>query len=140
MATEPDWSCMLSQFLARDPTPMERDLIRRGLTIVSERQPVSHLLPIDEAEEKMQYLEQLEKYWKARFPALSGEPKRLYKPLQPLIVATIMMMDLTKLREIFGLTGEPREASLEKLLLSLYVMPCFIKTGKPLPGMSLKHN
>jgi len=112
---------------------MERDLIRRALTMVSERQPVSHLLPVDEAEEKMQYLEELEKYWKAQFPAFSGEPKRLYKPLHPLIVATFMMMDLTTLRNFFGVTGQLREAILEKLLRNLCVMPCFIKTGKPGP-------
>ncbi|KAK0729445.1 hypothetical protein B0H67DRAFT_677495 [Lasiosphaeris hirsuta] len=129
MATGPDWDGMLAEFLARDSTtPMQLDALRRLLTMVAEHQPTNHLLPIDEAEEKLRYLGELQKFWKARFPEFSDEPKRLHKPLQPLIIATVMMMDLAMLREIFGPTGVAREMLLDKLLQRLSVVPCFIKT------------
>ena len=141
MATAPDWDGMLTEFLMRDSTtPMQLDALHRLLTMVSEHQTTSHLLPIDEAEEKLRYLGKLQKHWKAHYTKFTGQPKHLHKPLHPLIIATMMMTDLASLREFFGLAGKVRGGFFENWLMELMVVPCFIKTGKSPARQAHEHN
>ena len=119
---------------------MQLDALHRLLTMVAEHQQTSHLLPIDEAEEKLQYLGKLQKLWKARFPKFTGQPKHLHKPLHPLIIATVMMTDLASLREFFGLAGKVRASVFNQWLMELMVVPCFIKTGKSSARQAHEHN
>ncbi|KAK3306111.1 uncharacterized protein B0T15DRAFT_218547 [Chaetomium strumarium] len=125
---EPDWHGMLAEFLQRDSTnPIRRDTLRRILEMDTEREPTGHLLPVDEAKEKLNFLRKLERYWEEHFPEFTGEPRDRYKPLGQLAIATVMMMDFNTFRGLANLPAIQRDWILGSWLKDLMVMPCFVK-------------
>jgi hypothetical protein len=126
---EPDWHGMLAEFLQRDSTtPIRRDALRRILEMVPEQEPTKHLLPVDEAEIKLKLLWKLKRYWEVHYPELTGEPRDRYKPLHPIVIATVMMIDV-KMAQNLMLPGMAGEYVMNGFLRDLKVMPCFIKRG-----------
>ncbi|KAK0652832.1 hypothetical protein B0T16DRAFT_455178 [Cercophora newfieldiana] len=122
---EPDFFGLLDRFLARESTTkMDRDALRRILTIVPPHEPTNHLLPVDEAKEKIKILLKLQRLWKSEFTSLTGMDEQFFKPLHPIIIATVMMMDIIILR---GRIGKCFSSALRDFLRYLSVMPCFIK-------------
>jgi hypothetical protein len=129
---EPDWHGMPAEFLQRDSTtPIRRDALRRILEMVPEQEPTKHLLPVDEAEIKLQLLWKLQRYWEVHYPELAGEPHDQYKPLHPIVIATVMMMDVKRAQNMMfpGLLVDNRQYIMNGFLRDLMVVPCFIKRG-----------
>jgi len=92
---EPDWNGMLAEFLSRDSTtPISRDAVRRILEMDPERQPTGHLLPVDEATEKLEFLKELEIYWKDHFPSVTGQSPDQFKSLHPAVMEIMVLMDI----------------------------------------------
>ncbi|KAK4448726.1 hypothetical protein QBC34DRAFT_464486 [Podospora aff. communis PSN243] len=132
MATPTDCNAMVDEFIASDPTPplTQHHHLRRLFTVISEREPTTGLVPTEEVEERLQYLSKLQKFWKARWSAFTGQHPRQFKPIHPIITATVMMMDLASVRDMFNeaLNLKLRHAVLSNLLRDLCVLPCFVKT------------
>jgi len=124
MAT--DWNGLLANFLVRkDTTPHQIDALQRLLARVPDHESTKHLLPIEEAEERLGCMRRVQNRWKAQFSVLTGHPKELYKPLPQIIIATMMTMDLTMLVD-YTKHGH----MIDDALKHLFVMPCFVKIRK----------
>lgn len=136
MATALDWNwnALLAEFLERDSTtPTQPDALHRLLTMTWSNEPTTtaHLLRVDETEEKLRHVKSLQRNWKSWFVEFSGELITEFKPLAPIVVANLLLLDLADLREVVHpQEGLFPESQRQHLLRCSMVMPCFIKTGK----------
>lgn len=67
-----------------------------------EQQSPSPLLPIDEAELKLQCIRQIEDYWREDFTLLTQRPRSEYRPLNDIEVSGLFLMDLRTLQFCMG--------------------------------------
>lgn len=134
-----DWESLIADFTSRESTtPRDLAALKRFLdpALAPERIPVTTpLLPIDEAEERAVLIRDIQEVWQEDFAELTGLDEKEYEPLHPIILATLMVMDIVELR-----LNTDDMVRIHNLLSSLHVIPSFVKICKYLQLCNSKYH
>ncbi len=90
-----------------------------------EQQSAAELLPIDEMEERLQYINKIEKYWRANFDYLTQNPNEQYRDFNDAELSGLLHMDTGYLRD-----NIVDQDSMDKLIRDIQAFPLALKICK----------
>ena len=90
-----------------------------------EQQSAAELLPVEEMEERLQYINMLEKYWHDNFARLSQKPGEAYRGFNDTELSALLYMDTGYLRDQLM-----QWSSTELLIQSIQGIPAALKICK----------
>ena len=91
-----------------------------------EQQSPVNLLAMDEMELRLQYIQNLEDYWRENFTRLTLKPQTQYREFNDVQVSALLQMNLNYLR--FALEGG--SGLMQVILNSLQILPAALKICK----------
>ena len=103
-----------------------RELQRHLSSKLPEQQSPVNLLPIDEMELRLQYIRNLEDFWRQHFSHLTLKPQSQYREFNDLQVSALLQMDLNSLRHAL----ETGSIWTQGILNSLQALPVAVKICK----------